>query len=111
MANWYKNIAFIFRFFSLTPKKKNGCQNDKAEATQLPNTVIIVWVGVVYYSSNSFGVVRLTCMFICFFHPSLSEGERTPDETARPLKFESRFESGNLRKAIQVEIKQKEQYL
>lgn len=33
---------------------------------------------------------------------SLSEGERTPDETARPLKFESRFESGNLRKAIQV---------
>lgn len=34
---------------------------------------------------------------------SISEGERsTPEETARPLKFESRFESGNLRKAIQV---------
>ena len=36
---------------------------------------------------------------------SISEGERsTPEETARPLKFESRFESGNLRKAIQVVI-------
>lgn len=34
---------------------------------------------------------------------SMSEGERSsPEETARPLKFESRFESGNLRKAIQV---------
>lgn len=34
---------------------------------------------------------------------SVSEGERSsPEETARPLKFESRFESGNLRKAIQV---------
>ena len=33
----------------------------------------------------------------------MSEGERSsPEETARPLKFESRFESGNLRKAIQV---------
>ena len=36
---------------------------------------------------------------------SISEGERsTPEETARPLKFESRFENGNLRKAIQVVI-------
>ena len=36
---------------------------------------------------------------------SISEGERSsPEETARPLKFESRFESGNLRKAIQVVI-------
>lgn len=33
---------------------------------------------------------------------SISEGERSPEETAKPLKFESRFESGNLRKAIQV---------
>lgn len=34
---------------------------------------------------------------------SMTEGERSsPEETARPLKFESRFESGNLRKAIQV---------
>ena len=38
-----------------------------------------------------------------FFCHSSSEGERSPpEETARPLKFESRFESGNLRKAIQV---------
>ena len=39
-------------------------------------------------------------LFLCY---SVSEGERSsPEETARPLKFESRFESGNLRKAIQV---------
>lgn len=38
-----------------------------------------------------------------FSSRSLSEGERSsPEETARPLKFESRLESGNLRKAIQV---------
>jgi len=40
------------------------------------------------------------CLFLCY---SVSEGERpSPEDTARPLKFESRFESGNLRKAIQV---------
>jgi len=39
-----------------------------------------------------------------FLFLSVSEGERSsPEETARPLKFESRFESGNLRKAIQVQ--------
>ena len=39
-------------------------------------------------------------LFFCY---SVSEGERSsPEETARALKFESRFESGNLRKAIQV---------
>lgn len=48
------------------------------------------------------------CLCICsymalFSCHSMSEGERsTPEESARPLKFESRFESGNLRKAIQV---------
>ena len=42
------------------------------------------------------------CLFLCY---SVSEGERSsPEETARPLKFESRFESGNLRKAIQVHV-------
>ena len=41
-------------------------------------------------------------LFLCC---SVSEGERSsPEETARPLKFESRFESGNLRKAIQVRV-------
>jgi len=41
-------------------------------------------------------------LFLCY---SVSEGERSsPEETARPLKFESRFESGNLRKAIQVHV-------
>lgn len=46
-------------------------------------------------------VQRLTSRFFSFC--SISEGDRSsPEETARPLKFESRFESGNLRKAIQV---------
>ena len=41
-------------------------------------------------------------LFLCY---SMLEGERSsPEDTARPLKFESRFESGNLRKAIQVQV-------
>lgn len=44
-------------------------------------------------------------MNVCSLCYSVSEGERSsPEETARPLKFESRFESGNLRKAIQVHV-------
>ena len=38
-----------------------------------------------------------------FLFASVPEGDRSPPQDfARPLNFESRFESGNLRKAIQV---------
>ena len=55
------------------------------------------------YCDTSISCVPLKKTTFFISATSIPDGDRSPvEEVAKPLKFESRFESGNLRRAIQV---------